>query len=786
MDDERRGNQRGRFTWLAIGTALATLSAVLAFAVPVGAQEIEPTPAEPVEEPSQILFVVSNSEGNPFDPTPGTGLIGLLNNMNRSELQLASVLSDGSTEITVIDDGDVEAEDLLGMDLVVITAATSSSAFQPFMLKAAVPIISLKPANWNALGLSLPNVDFTTPLQQTQSIDVDTSHPIAQFLDPAASTIDLFTFRSFTVGRGWAAGENPVGDEFADVVAMGPDGAALMAFEPGDALGWAYLDPSDTAIACRVAFPSNGSSEATYTADGVSLFVGAVEWALRGECQAGASAIGPSLGASMCRTEPADEDRFIQGGEFLERSDADEPNLSSLWVRAIEHTMLDGEPVAFIGGRFQQAFDARTRNDDVAAGGFDRSGVFGCNLTNGTVTAFDVPILLDPFEPAGDAVANERIRALAFDGTWLYVGGKFRLDPAVFPDEVPVEDQDTPVNLIRVDPRTGDIDPTWTPNIRGSVSALALNGDWLYAGGGVRLADGVEANRLIRIDVSAGSTGATDAQWRPNVEATIGLGNDDPFATVLALDVIGGNLVAGGAFQLVDGEPRNSLASFNLATGALTDFAPSLGDNNFGTDPIPQIKDVAELADGSILACGDWWLVSPTPGLTWTAYDHDGGVADPNVDPANWFGQRSKVQPRPNQFNSGKFDPVTGAAVMVDGLPWGPVTDGGIQACDVDPVSNLVIFGGHYESAGTYVDGFVPEDSNDYPDTHVAFEKVTAVDGATGEIIAWDPDVDSIRGLDAVAIIPGASPGTPEIIIGGALTTADRVEREGLARFVIG
>lgn len=770
-------SQRGVTVWVAIVAVLAALSAVLASTVPAGAQEAEPT-ASPTAE---VLLVVG-------ELTDGAGIFGFFDGANRAELQLESLLSEMSN-VTVIDDDDLEAEDLVGIDLAVITAATDSAAFKPFLLKATIPIIAMKPANWNALGLSAPNVDGTTPLQRLQSVEVDTDHPIAKNLDPTNTTIELFTFGEYPVGRGTTVGENPVGDRVADVVASGIAGAALMAFEPGDALGWAYVDPTDTAIACRVSFPSNGSGEASYTADGVALFMGAVEWSLRSQCQADSPVIGTSLGASMCRTEPADEDRFVQGGVIVERTDeAQEPNLSSLWVRALEYVELDGAPHVYVGGRFQEVFDGHVDGIDGegASPGISRSGVFGCDLSTGTVTDFEVPILIDPLQPVGDTVLNERVRALAFDGTWLYVGGKFRIDPVAFGDvDVPEEDQDTPVSLIRVDPRTGDIDSDWRPNIRGSVSALALHEDWLYVGGGVRLADDAPANRLIRIDVSAASTGATDPVWRPNVEATIGLGDFEPFANVLELEVIGDNLVAGGAFQLIDGEPRNSLASFNLASGELTDFAPSLGDNNLGTDPIPQIKDVAEMADGSILACGDWWVVHPTPGLTWTAYDYDGGAADPNVDPDNWFGQRSKVQPRPNQFNSGKFDPVTGAAVMVNGAPWGPTTDGGIQACAVDPITDLVILGGHYESAGTYVDGFVPEDGRDYPDTHVAYEKITAVDGTTGEIIAWDPDINSVRGLDAVEIIPGANGGSSEIIIGGALTTVDRVEREGLARFPI-
>gem|GEM_PF-6344220 len=262
------------------------------------------------------------------------------------------------------------------------------------------------------------------------------------------------------------------------------------------------------------------------------------------------------------------------------------------------------------------------------------------------------------------------------------------------------------------------------------------------------------------------------------------MGDGDPFAAVLALEVVDDILYAGGSFQQVDGQRRNSIAAFDLTTTELTPFAPSLGDNNVGTDPIAQIKDIALMADGSILACGDWWLVSPTPNQTWTAYDHDGGEDDPNSD--GWFGQRSKIQPRPNQFNHGKFDPLTGAAAMVDGAPWGPVTDGGIQACAVDPQTGIVILGGHYESIGAYQPGFEPADQNDYPSSHVAYEKLTAVDGTTGEILRWDTDIDSIRGLDAVAVIPGQATDGSEILVGGAMTIADRQPREGIARYIIG
>ncbi len=771
--------------------------------VSAGAQGLPDQPvADPVaqtDEPARprVLLVVENLDDGSFQAEPGRGFFRILDGANRVELQLASILG-GFTDITVVDDDEVEPEHLHDTDLVVITASTTSKTFQPFYLKAAVPIVALKPANWNALGLAERAADATTPLQPLQRITVDRSHEIANLLNarhgvtadsPAAGTVAdvrLFTFGKYMVGRAWAAGAEPTGDTAADVVGMGPDGGALVAFEPGDRLGWAYVDASDTAIACRVAFPSNGSSQATYTGDGIALFVGAVEWALRDECAAHTTPIRPSTSASMCRTEQADETRIARAGEIVERGQNDPPNLSALWVRAIEHIELDGTDIAVVGGRFQRAYDAPfDKENGEATRGLKRMGVFGCDLTTGTVTDLNVPIEIASMTPQGDAVVNERVRALAYDGTWLYVGGKFRLTRRAFGDvEPPAEFATTAVSLIRVDPRTGDVDPTWRPDIRGSVSALELHDDWLYVGGGIRRADGAQANRLIRVAVGPDATGAVDTEFRPNIRATIGLGNDDPFAVVLAITAIDDTLVVGGSFQKINGEPRNSLAAFDLTTGELTDFMPSIGDNNVGTDPIPQVKDVVAMPDGSVLACGDWWMISPTPGLTWTAYDHDGEADDPNGNADQWFGQRSKTQPRPNQFNHGKFDLQTGAAAMVNGTPWGPVTDGGIQACAVDPVSNMVIFGGHYESVGTYQPGFEPEDRRDYPDSHVAYEKVTAIDATTGEIIPWDPDVDSVRGLDAVTIIP-TDDGASEVLVGGAMTSADRVSRDGLARFPI-
>lgn len=771
----------------------ASLLAALCIAFFVAGGPVNAQAGDEAQSPDQptIVFVVSNVDNGVVGAPERGGLLAMVAGPNRAEQQLGAVLAEHG-DVRVIADELLQAKDVIGADLVVITAATDSSVFRPFLFKTTVPVIALKPANWNALGLAKRNADTSTPLQTANSVRVDRGHAIAAglALPAAVDEIELFMGGAFPIGRGWVAGSEPTGDAVGDVVAAGVEGAALLAYEPGDALGWPYIDASDTAIACRVAFPSHGAAWAMLSTDGIALFSGAVDWTLGDTCAPDFAPRSPALHGSMCLTEAANEDEIARGDALIPRGVLDEPNLSSLWVRATEYAELDGDRVVFFGGRFQTVYDADAVRDEDGAllGGVDRQGVFGCELGTGTVTALDVPIAISPLTPTGDTVLNERVRALAYDGTWLYIGGKFSIDLDALDAETRAalpEVMRTPtVSLIRVDPGTGMIDLTWRPNLRGSVSALAIHDDQLYVGGGVRLADDQPVTRLVRISIAEGAGGRSDATFTPTIEATVPVAGSDPFAAVLALEVANNTLYAGGSFQFVDGLPRNSIAAFDLATGTLTEFAPSIGDNNLGTDPIAQIKDIATMNDGSILACGDWWVIAPTPGRTWTAYDHDGGDTDPNGD--DWHGQRSKIQPRPNQFNLGKFDALTGAAAMVDGTPWGPVTDGGIQACDVDPVSGMVILGGHYESIGAYEPTFVPEDTNSYPDSHVSYEKLTAVDGETGEILRWDTDIDSIRGLDAVAVIPGALPGGSELVVGGAMTVADRQASEGVARYIIG
>jgi len=418
---------------------------------------------------------------------------------------------------------------------------------------------------------------------------------------------------------------------------------------------------------------------------------------------------------------------------------------------------------------------------------------------------------------------------------------------------------DNYVNLIKVDPITGAIDTSWTPSLRGSVATLDVHeaSGSLFVGGGVHTStSGLKSKErvlvdhdndpatgdiwivrnvgadidfrtftgLARLDLATGEVAASSG-----VELRTLINEADNAVRVLdgkapktiGEEVVGGALVqslaiddatdtlyVAGAFdEAVNGAgvavTRDASAAFDIAdpaAPALTGFAPNLADRNYPYDVRAQIKDVVLTARG-VLLCGDWWQTEGE-------------------------GEASLAQPRPNQHNFGLFAPDTGDPVRTAaGEVWGAVTDGGVQACDYDPVHDVFIVGGHYDYVGPYdsefaallddpdyvaadqqrtsaldahlaaitndgdVDGTraswrssveamqqvyrriavqagaaLGENDEVYPPGHRRLSKVTAIAGDTGSIIdEWVPDVGSIRGLDAVELIDGEF-----VLIGGA------------------
>ena len=620
----------------AVLAVVAMLASLLAAASPAGAMfAAHPLVATP--SASALLVVGEVLDGVPTEPL---------------DAQLDDHLSE-RFGVTVVADEDLSAADVAAVDVVVLSSTTSAAEFRPFLLKASVPVVALKASSWTALGLAPFGEDDATPLQTMAALEVGPIvHPIVDGLDAA---IELFARGSSApAGRGWTTDTIPA--EGPLVLASGPDGAALFVYETGTRLDFPIVDASDVASACRVGFPSHGGT--LYSEEGLALLTRAVRWASGPGCApAAGQPLTPSLDASMCFVDPAVEDRALVNGEVVDIDpQTGRPNLSSLWVRALAHDT--DTDVLYVGGRFDRAYDADDRDPETGAPGegIERDGLFACDLGTGTVTEFEVPIDVDALgmTEAG-SLNNDRVRALLVHEDHLYVGGRFRLREGVDVGDLPVRSNGVH-NLLRVDRQTGDIDTTWTVDVRGGVSALAMHDGHLYVAGGVHTVgtgDGLSpAARLVRLDLD---TGAADPSFLPLVLPSVPQADGNLFASVSALEVVGDSLVFGGSFDQVlleptaedwiayvstiaaipatawpegrpAGAPRNSVAALDVSADVptLTPFAPSLGDNNLaGGDVTAQIRDIASNGDDAVFVCGDWWLTHPEPGLRWLPYDAD-------------------------------------------------------------------------------------------------------------------------------------------------------------------
>src|SRR5690606_22202909 len=92
-----------------------------------------------------------------------------------------------------------------------------------------------------------------------------------------------------------------------------------------------------------------------------------------------------------------------------------------------------------------------------------------------------------------------------------------------------------------------------------SISALALGGNILYAGGTFTEVDGVARNRAAAFNITTGALAA----WNPNVDGR-----------VEALAVSGSTVYVGGQFSNIGGEERDELAAVSATTGVATGWNP--------------------------------------------------------------------------------------------------------------------------------------------------------------------------------------------------------------------
>jgi hypothetical protein len=202
----------------------------------------------------------------------------------------------------------------------------------------------------------------------------------------------------------------------------------------------------------------------------------------------------------------------------------------------------------YVGGEFNRI------------GGQNRSYLAQVDLTTGLLTAWN---------PAVDGF----VTAIAVSGNTVYAMGSFAL----------VGGQSR-IGIAALDATTG-LATAWNPgtSINSSydappISALAVSGGIVYVAGNYDSLGGQPRNGLGAVDAATGQVTA----WNPDAS-----GGYAPSVSALALS--GNTVYAGGWFTSIGGQARNHIAALDAATGLATSWDPLLAGNwDFYSQGIPR------------------------------------------------------------------------------------------------------------------------------------------------------------------------------------------------------
>lgn len=121
----------------------------------------------------------------------------------------------------------------------------------------------------------------------------------------------------------------------------------------------------------------------------------------------------------------------------------------------------------------------------------------------------------------------------------------------------------------RIDTLTGVLD-SWNPIVNGGVYSFGFDNNHVYLGGYISQIGGQSRIGIARVMMSDASLDS----WNPLLDYVVDGSVFTP--KVDEMEVYGTELIIRGAFSSINGTPRTYLASFDLQTGNLSSWSPSL------------------------------------------------------------------------------------------------------------------------------------------------------------------------------------------------------------------
>ncbi|MBL0740905.1 T9SS type A sorting domain-containing protein [Chryseolinea lacunae] len=436
----------------------------------------------------------------------------------------------------------------------------------------------------------------------------------------------------------------------------------------------------------------------------------------------------------------------------------------------------------YIGGSFS------------TSGGLTRQGLSQVNITTGATTSWNANLNVD---------AYVYDLAMSTNGNVLFVGGYFNSVGGA-----------ARTNLAALDVGKASL-LAWNPVLQSGdyIQDMSLLGNTLYIAGYINTIGGISRTNAAALDVTAPGTAAAPlTNWAPRptgggyvVEATaasiffggyfsgVNWVNRNGFAVIddatgeawpFSFDFDNGGhvntivvkdnvLYIGGKFGLINKTARKNLAAFDLTTGKLSTWAPTVNGVST-TDPTNEVFSM-RIKDNLLYLGGQFFNINSNstirPGLA--AIDLATGVANawnPQVGNGKeiseyvnsidivgntvYAGGNFATVGNTTRSNLAAVDATTGSL-----LSWAPVSTGEVKKIRVAPAAAYVI--GSFEKG---VGGQVREAG------------VAALNLTNGNALSWNPDFD-------FSYVADVALSTTDVYVAGFFYSVDGSPRPGLASF---
>ncbi|MGA8113591.1 MAG: hypothetical protein WCA46_08020 [Actinocatenispora sp.] len=341
---------------------------------------------------------------------------------------------------------------------------------------------------------------------------------------------------------------------------------------------------------------------------------------------------------------------------------------------------------------------------------------------------------------------NDEVRAIAYSGSTVYVGG-------VFTRALSGGGSTTRAYVAAVDASSGQL-RSWHPVLNGAVTAIAVSGGSVYLAGDFTRVNGQSRQHLAKV---SGSSGALDGGFRHSISSApkgLAAGN--------------GRLYAVGSFGSVDGHSWPDAASFSLSSDAQ--------DRNFRPRIEGGAVESVALTSSRVYLGGQFHrvngssagqrLAAVTPSTGATVGSFAGGaqyaVHSVAVGPGGVYAAIGGPGGRLAFYPSG------------GGTFWSVTADGDVH--NVGVLGNTVYAGGHYDHVCSTPR--VANRNGDCLDGKMVRRKVFATD-LSGHLLGWNPSADSPHGVLGL----GVSDGRRALAVGGAFTRIGGISQPRFAQF---